>query len=59
MTVPDGWTIVRERRFYHVGGLTRDDGETGLRIVIVDNLAGVTAPSGQARSTGAPPSTIS
>ena len=27
-----------ERRFYHVGGLTRDEGEAGIRIVMVDNL---------------------
>ncbi len=35
MTVADGWTVVRESRFYHVGGLTRDDGSTGLRFVMV------------------------
>ncbi len=35
MTVADGWTAVIESRFYHVGGLTRDDGSTGLRFVMV------------------------
>jgi hypothetical protein len=39
MTVADGWTVVRESRFYHAGGVTREDGRTGLRIVMVDNLA--------------------
>jgi hypothetical protein len=38
MTVADGWTIVRESRFYHVGGLTRDDASTGLRFVMVDTI---------------------
>jgi hypothetical protein len=38
MSVADGWTVVRESRFYHVGGLTRDGGRTGLRFVIVDTL---------------------
>lgn len=38
MTVADGWTAVDERRFYHVGGLTRDDGRGGLRIVMVDTI---------------------
>ncbi len=38
MTVAQGWTVVRERRFYDVGGLTRDEGEAGIRIVMVDNL---------------------
>ncbi len=37
-TVADGWTAVEERRFYHVGGLTRDDGSAGLRIVMVDTI---------------------
>ncbi len=38
MTVADGWTVVRESRFYHVGGLTRDDGGTGIRFVMVDTI---------------------
>jgi hypothetical protein len=38
MTVADGWTAVEERRFYHVGSLTRDDGSAGLRIVMVDTI---------------------
>ena len=40
MTVADadGWTVVEERRFYHVGGLRRDDGRTGIRFVMVDTL---------------------
>ena len=38
MTVTDGWTVVDESRFYHVGGLTRDDASTGLRLVMVDTI---------------------
>ncbi len=38
MTVSDDWTAVDEQRFYHVGGLTRDDGSTGLRLVMVDTI---------------------
>lgn len=38
MTVGDGWTAVKERRFYHAGSVTRDEGSTGLRFVMVDNL---------------------
>jgi hypothetical protein len=38
MTIGDGWTVVDESRFYHVGGVTRDDGQAGIRIVMVDNL---------------------
>ena len=35
MDVAAGWTIVGDPRFYHAGGVTRDD-ETGLRFVMVD-----------------------
>ena len=38
MTVGDGWTAVNERRFYHAGSVTRDEGSNGLRFVMVDNL---------------------
>ena len=38
MTVTDGWTVVDESRFYHVGGLTRDEGSTGIRLVMVDTI---------------------
>ena len=33
-----GWTVVGETSVSHVGGLRRDDGETGIRIVMVDNI---------------------
>jgi hypothetical protein len=37
MNVAAGWTIVGDPRFYHAGGVTRDD-RTGLRFVMVDTL---------------------
>ena len=36
MNVAAGWTIVGDPRFYHAGGVTRDDGR--IRFVMVDTL---------------------
>ena len=54
MTVPDGWTAVKERRFYHDRQRDRDDGSSGLTFVIVDNPTTRPAPAGHGRSTGGP-----
>ena len=59
MTAAHGWAVVRERRFYHVGGLTRDEGEAGIRIVMVDNLDKEYCADRARAVDGAQPSTIS